>query len=173
MTGLRRFPLRGTYITVGAGSQPPERPDRPAWFTDDRRRCAPTNPDWRLWTSENKVDHTLAAGLCHRCPFYDACRAWAVAAGEDANVWGGLNLNTATDRAYAQRLATGAPAPADPTAMRGAELRDHVRELWGDQLPDGEIAVRVGRHPDDIRKLRRTLGLANLFARRRRQAVAS
>ncbi|MGW4488399.1 WhiB family transcriptional regulator [Amycolatopsis sp. NPDC004368] len=32
-----------------------------------------------------------AKAVCHRCPVREACLAWAMATGQDAGIWGGLN----------------------------------------------------------------------------------
>jgi WhiB family redox-sensing transcriptional regulator len=38
-----------------------------------------------------RAQTALAKSICHRCPVASDCLAWALAAGEDAGVWGGLD----------------------------------------------------------------------------------
>lgn len=40
------------------------------------------------WMSENRQEQRKAASLCRSCPVLDACRNYAVAAGETTGVWG-------------------------------------------------------------------------------------
>jgi len=40
------------------------------------------------WMSENTAEQRRAAQLCRSCPVLDACRNYAIAAGEKTGVWG-------------------------------------------------------------------------------------
>lgn len=56
--------------------------------------CA-QNPDFfdlELWTDhvEKRVVEKIAKDTCARCPALLTCAAYAIAAGEVSNIWGGL-----------------------------------------------------------------------------------
>lgn len=40
------------------------------------------------WMSENHAEQRKAVQLCRSCPVLDACRNYAIAAGETTGVWG-------------------------------------------------------------------------------------
>lgn len=134
-------------------------PARPAWMFHPDRPCK-DNP---LWTSNDKHELNEAAKLCRKlaCPVLQQCGRWAVDNGEKDLVWGGLNFSTAEMRAVVEEAAGRVPG------VRGRKssltLEQQVRELWADKLSDSTIALRVGKTPTDISKLRKKLGLAALY----------
>lgn len=175
--------FRGMRVGGAEPRQPHLPPDRPDWFTDPRRACSMANPDWRLWTSEDKADLNLAARLCRRrqCPFIRECRVWAVENGEQHHVWGGLNLSKSAVRRWARSMHRPKPKPPTPVVagppprLEGAALHSTVRELWAQDKTDRAIGLRVDRHPSEIGKLRRDLGLPSKFGPggKRRKDVAA
>lgn len=87
------------------GSQPgaePRQPfipaDRPDFFGDLRRPCAPHKGNDHLFVSDDKAERTKATRLCGRCPFRAECLAWAVQIQEKNYVWGGVDLTKTTER---------------------------------------------------------------------------
>lgn len=59
-------------------------------------------PDSGEWTSDDPADQERAADRCWDCPLVFQCRAYAIAAGEPAGVWGGFapELERARNRRY-------------------------------------------------------------------------
>ena len=81
-----------------------------------------------------------AKQVCRRCDVREQCLAWALEAGQDHGVWGGLSederraLKRRNARARVRTRLTD-PRPADGSAR----LTRHVRHLYDDQgaaLPD-------------------------------------
>lgn len=50
-----------------------------------------------------------AKAVCRRCPVIDQCLAWALAAGQDAGIWGGLTEQERRELRHARR---GSPSRA-------------------------------------------------------------
>jgi WhiB family transcriptional regulator, redox-sensing transcriptional regulator len=87
--------------------------------------------DWRYWAACRDEDPELffpvgtsgpalrqiaqAKTVCRRCPVNTECLTWALAAGEDAGVWGG---QTEEERRAAQRRRTRARARVDRGAAQ-------------------------------------------------------
>jgi WhiB family redox-sensing transcriptional regulator len=51
--------------------------------------CRGEDPE--LWFPLGNTSTEAAKAICRRCPARDACLAWAVAAGADHGIWGGLD----------------------------------------------------------------------------------
>lgn len=87
------------YIGTDGRTHPPhttrlivEGEPRPDW----RNHAACRDEDPELFfpignTGPALVQIEDAKAVCRRCPVIDDCRAWALAAGEKAGVWGGLS----------------------------------------------------------------------------------
>ncbi|WP_433368422.1 WhiB family transcriptional regulator [Actinoplanes sp. CA-142083] len=97
--------LHGRRLLGVEALQPYVPMDRPEFYTDSRRPCAPVNGKSALWTSSETTDLNVAAELCRRrCPFVRECLVWALEQGERHHVWGGLILSRSADRTKAERL---------------------------------------------------------------------
>lgn len=106
MTRQLTKPVRGMRVGVAEPRQLNVPPAGPAFFTDPRRRCAPTRPDSALWTSELSSQTGKAARLCRmECPLVAECKAWATENNERWGVWGGMNLTNGVVRKTRRRLA--------------------------------------------------------------------
>lgn len=117
----RTLHLRGMRAGSAEEHQPPALGDRPAWFTDDRRRCSQANPDWQQWTSDEKPELNIAARKCREhCPFLQQCRAWAIETGQRHYVWGGMNLSKDAERQQAAAVRAGLPPPDTHDALERA-----------------------------------------------------
>lgn len=136
-------------------------PARPGWMFHPERPCQ-DNP---LWTSGDKKDLNDAARLCRSrgCPVLQQCGRWAVENGEQHHVWGGINFGTAEMHAVVAQAAAERPAPPAPEPVPTVDIEQQVRDLWADKLSDSAIALRVGRTPGDISRLRKKIGLSTLY----------
>ncbi|WP_322755987.1 WhiB family transcriptional regulator [Frankia sp. Cas3] len=83
----------------------------PDEYVDWRHRSACRDEDPELFfpvgTTGPVVERQVAAAkaVCRRCPVSAACLSWALATGQDAGVWGGLDENERRD--LARRQARG------------------------------------------------------------------
>lgn len=71
-----------------------------------------TDPD--AWHAE-AAQRQEAATACQPCPLLDACRTYAVTAGEVLGVWGGLDMQDPAVRRRAQRQRRAARQDAETT----------------------------------------------------------
>ena len=91
-------------------------------------RCSGARDPERWWkglpkgvTDSVPIARKRAADLCARCPVIDQCRWYALEAGEDDGVWGGL---CEADRAVLRRGSSW-------------RSRLHARSLYGSELAHG------------------------------------
>lgn len=131
-------------------------------FHDDPRRgCAPgkVDPD-DFFPERGGAGIEQARDACGICPFTGECLDRAIRRREEYGVWGGVNMGSLSERRA---------AVAD-------HQNNQVALLWEQGLSDTVIALRIGRSPGDVNKIRNRLELPALYGpggRRTRAAVAA
>ncbi len=124
MTGLSRGTVAGYHLV------PQARPhlERALILLAERGKCVGAREPDRWWkglpkgvTDAVPIARQRAAELCDGCPVIEQCRWYALEAGEDDGVWGGL---CEADRS---------------TLRRGSSWRSrlHARSLYAADLPHG------------------------------------
>lgn len=85
------------------------------------------------WTSDDPADQERAADRCWDCPLVFQCRAYAIAAGEPAGVWGGFapELERARNRRY---------RPSAEAKQRARERRRALRAARKAEAAQGDCA---------------------------------
>jgi WhiB family redox-sensing transcriptional regulator len=111
-------------VAVNSGKAAPARPgeqDAPAWDEGGwRRHAACRDEDPELFFPVGLAGPALARAAeakaaCARCPVREACLNFALSAGQDYGIWGGLtederrNLRRRQQRATGSRPAAGRP----------------------------------------------------------------
>jgi hypothetical protein len=86
------------------------------------------------WTSDDPADQERAADHCWDCPLVFQCRAYAIAAGESAGVWGGFapELERARSRRYRPSVEAKQRAKERRRALRAARKAEAAQRDCAD-----------------------------------------
>jgi len=120
--------------------------DRPTPCSGEASEC---------WTSDVAEQQEYAVGLCVTCPLAEQCRAYAIAAGETAGVWGGyIPEEVRRERRRSEREAR----------LRRRDQRILWRDFRGDFLERGADNPRSedrNGYPNMNSKAPKTIGTCN------------
>ena len=78
--------------------------------------CLGTHPD--LFFPKSGVSHKEAKAVCQSCPVRQDCLDFAIVAGEEFGIWGGLNGK------QRQRVRRARPKPEEPSQTKINQLTD-------------------------------------------------
>ena len=97
MTSEELAPLRAVLTPMSSPEAPPEPGDMYSRLIEQVHAAVEggvevpcVGPNSGEWTSDDPADQERAADQCWDCPLVFQCRAYAIAAGESAGVWGGF-----------------------------------------------------------------------------------
>ncbi|WP_353050494.1 WhiB family transcriptional regulator [Cellulosimicrobium sp. Marseille-Q4280] len=87
----------------------------------DEALCAQTDPE--LFFPQKGGSTAEAKKVCRQCPVVDECLEWAIDAGEEHGVWGGMSERERSAYARSRRrkakISFGAPTDAEINRQRG------------------------------------------------------
>lgn len=106
--------------------------------------CAEADPELFFPTSSEVEKTAQAKKVCGRCPVRQQCLTWALEAGQDTGVWGGMDERE-------RRTIHGRPSSAQVTPPASA---------WGADVDEDAVARYLGGADSDVRPQERMEAVA-------------